>query len=233
MPPNHPPTKTNLTNIERPANQQELAKAIKQSLLDATDRRPVLLFIAGPNGSGKSSLFQELDAIAPGRHFAFINADQIAQIIKDVPAPDVLAQKFADIWRQHLVDQRVQFATESVFSDELGAKLGFLRDAQKAGFRVVMIFVALPNWQTSMARVQYRVTECGGHDVPTHKLHRRFIASNENARKAAYFVDTAVFIDNGSADLSQALKLSAMVTNGSVVYRTSNVPDYIEALLPV
>ncbi len=209
-----------------------LQKKVAELLHRPDDLRPVLLFLAGPNGSGKTSFFNTLDEV-PGRQFVFVNADIIAQVLKGIPSPDKLAQQFADLMRKHMVSERATFATETVFSDEKGAKIQFLRDAEAAGFHVILVYVTLPNWAFSKMRVEYRVQAGMGHDVPQDKLQRRFTASMENARRAANFVEDAIFLDNSSADLSKALTPMAMTHRGKVVYRAEQVPDYVERLLPM
>lgn len=194
------------------------------------DSRPVMLFLAGPNGSGKTSFFTEIDQ-APGRRFTFVNADLIAAVLKGIPEADKLAQKIADLTREHMLEQKAWFATETVFSDEVGAKLEFLRRAEAAGFHVVMVFVTLANVHLSRQRVAFRVAENMGHDVPPDKLQRRFIASRENARRAFYKVETGILLDNSS--IHNPLRLLAVTRKGVVSYQVANLPAYAQELLPV
>lgn len=189
-----------------------------------------MLFIAGPNGSGKTSLFALLDEQGREREFQFINADLIARIAAGVPAADYLAQKIADLIREHMLGQRSNFATETVFSDEKGAKLDYLRRAEEAGFRVVLIYVTLANWQLSKMRVHFRVHEHGGHDVPAEKLQRRFIASRMNCRRALAQVETSIIIDNSLAE--KPLRPMAVLSRGKMLYRAKRLPPYVEDLLP-
>jgi predicted ABC-type ATPase len=193
----------------------------------------VLLFLAGPNGSGKSSLFAEIDGLSPGRDFPFVNADLIARVLSGIPQADVLAQRIADVTREHMLKQKASFATETVFSDEVGAKLDFLRRAEEVGFHVVMIYVTLANVHLSRQRVAFRVKEHQGHDVPPDRLERRFIASRENCRRALYRVETGLVLDNSSADVDRALRLVAVVKKGQVAFRADKVPAYVQQLLPV
>lgn len=188
------------------------------------------MFLAGPNGAGKSTFFNQLDAMFPGRPFVFINADLIAKALAGIPEPDRLAQAFADLAREHMLGQRVNFATETVFSDEKGAKIRYLERAASS-FHVVLVYVTLPNWQSSMARVRFRVQEHGGHDVPTDRLQRRYIASRENCRRALYQVETALILDNSLVD--DPLRPMAVVRNAKVMWRATDLPLWVEELLPV
>lgn len=196
------------------------------------DDRPLLLLIAGPNGSGKTTLFEALNANGQQDIF-FINADILAQVVGSAPAADKLAQRVADVMREHFVQQNASFATETVFSDTVGAKLQLLRDARNKGMRIVMVYVTLASWQLSMARVGFRVAEHQGHDVPSDKLPRRFTASADNARAAAAgLVDTAIFVDNSAADRRRSFRPMAVVQNGQTVYLAPNAPGYVKRLLP-
>lgn len=197
------------------------------------DDRPLLLLIAGPNGSGKTTLFEAMCAEAQRQDIFFINADILAQIVGNAPAADKLAQRVADTMRGHFVQERASFATETVFSDAVGAKLQLLRIARDAGMRVVMVYVTLASWQLSMARVAFRVAEHQGHSVPTSKLPRRFEASADNARVAAAgLVDTAIFVDNSAADPRRSFRPMAVVQNGKTAFVAPNAPAYVKRLLP-
>lgn len=225
-----PPSAKNVV----PLKDRTLQRLVQELLAPAQDdHRPVLLFLAGPNGSGKSSFFAELDALAPGRTFPFVNADLIAKLLDGLPQADRLAQRVADLTREHMLEQKASFATETVFSDEVGAKLDFLRRAQAAGFHVVMVYVTLANVHLSRQRVAFRVREHQGHDVPADRLQRRFIASRENCRRALYQVESAIILDNSSIDLDRALEPMAVVKKARVVYRAPALPDYVAQLLPV
>lgn len=89
----------------------------------------------------------------------------------------------ADQTRAHLLKSRESFATETVFSDPVGAKLHFLRDAIGAGYLVTLYFVGLASAQLSAARVTQRV-HAGDHDVPPDRLERRFLQSLANLADA-------------------------------------------------
>jgi len=228
MPPLQPPLKKSVVELHDPT----LRRILSEVLQPPDDARPVMLFIAGCNGSGKTTFFDMLcDQL--GHRIDFINADILAKIVGTAPEPDKLAQQVAETMRVHYVQHGASFATETVFSDPEGAKLKFLADARARGMRVVMVYVALANWHLSRERVAFRVAEKQGHDVPTAKLQRRHEASMRNARMAAAsFVDTAIILDNSTADPRRSFRPMAVVQNGETTWQASDVPAYILPLLP-
>ncbi len=192
------------------------------------DQRPVLYFLVGPNGSGKSTLFEYLKEL--GQSVAFINADEIKKIIENAPQPTILAQKIADVMRKHYVEEHDSFATETVFSDEVGEKINFLRNAALSGYRVVLLAVWIPSVAASIARVRQRVKN-GGHSVPEEKLLRRYHACMDNIKTALTFVDTAIIFDN-SGPMELGPKPVVILNSASQIWASANIPNGIKALLP-
>lgn len=133
--------------------------------------------------------------------------------------------------REHYLLHPQSFATETVFSDEKGAKLDYLERAKAEDFRVVMVYVAISSAQLSMARVGARVQN-GGHAVPLDKLPRRYLASMENCRRALRFVETGIVLDNSFDLATQPFRLMAIMSHGRVTYQADQLPDHIQPLLP-
>ena len=131
------------------------------------DKRPAIVAIAGPNGAGKTTFFHSHLREAGLR---FVNADDIAREL-DISAYD--AAELTDALRRELVRLRESFVFETVFSDPVGDKLAFLRNAAAAGYNVVLCFIGISGPETSEERVAMRVSQ-GGHDVPSEKLVSRF-----------------------------------------------------------
>jgi predicted ABC-type ATPase len=159
---------------------------------------PVLLVLAGSNGAGKTT-FYELYLERLG--LPFINADRIAQIL-DPSHPGQLAYQaasVADNARRDLVKRRLSFCMETVFSDPVGDKVQFLKDAQAEGYTVIGVFITLSDPALSLARVVQRVAR-GGHDVPDDKLESRFARTAQNIQSALKFVDVGLVLDNSSAE---------------------------------
>ncbi len=200
------------------------------SIRAALDDQAVLIVLAGPNGAGKSTFF---DQFLASLGVPYVNADLIARVIRearpDTPPPEVDRQAFrqAEELRRALVEARVSFCTETVFSDPVGAKLGFIKDARARGFTVVLVFIGLESAELSIARVMQRVRE-GGHDVPDAKLRARYPRSLANLRAAIPLVDAAFVFDNSSYDAPY--RAVAVYEDGRLLTRQAPVPAWARRL---
>jgi len=192
--------------------------------------QPALIFLAGPNGAGKTTFFEEYLA---GLGLPYVNADRLArQLERAEPALsreaiDRRAFAGAEQLRAALIEARLGFCTETVFSDPAGAKLGRLGQARAQGFAVFLIFIGLESAALSMARVKQRVAQ-GGHDVPAVKLRARFPRTLRNLRAAIPIVDEAFVFDNSSFD--HPYRIIAVYERGQLVSRHPPLPAWTRGL---
>jgi predicted ABC-type ATPase len=194
------------------------------------DAAPVLVVVAGPNGSGKSTFF---DTYLAELGLPYVNADRVARQLRDAD-PGASAERIdrrafttAEALRRALIAARLSFATETVFSDPVGAKLATIGKARARGFVVFLVFIGLAGPELSVARVRQRV-EQGGHDVPDDKLHARFPRTLANLRAAVAIVDEAFVLDNSSAD--HPYRIVAVYAGGQVVSRHAPLPAWTRGL---
>lgn len=194
---------------------------------------PVLLFLAGPNGAGKSTFFRTILQPVLGDRLPFVNADEIARALKEA-APEGFPEDFerlafeeTEALRESMLAEGLSFCTETVFSDPDGAKLGFLRRAQQAGYAVFLVFIGLESSELSTARVIQRVEE-GGHDVPDEKIAARFPRTMRNLATAVTFVDEAHLFDNSSDDYP--FRPVAVYLSGQLVQRFEQTPGWAAAI---
>jgi len=183
---------------------------------------PRLIFLAGPNGAGKST-FYETHLKTSGLYF--VNADAIKLALG---IPDAEASAAADAVRSELIEQRASFISETVFSNPVGAKLQFLREAIAAGYEVTLYFIGIAGPQLSEARVFQRVLE-GGHDVPTESLARRYKQSLKNLADAIKFVPEVHVFDNSSIESPHRLVLT--FRDGRLRYKATPFPDWLTSVL--
>ena len=153
--------------------------------------------IAGPNGAGKTTLYERV--IAPDRPgLPFVNADRIAS--DRFPGREVAeayaASEIAARARAALIDARLDFCTETVFSHESKVKLVTM--AAAAGYDVVLHVVMIP-LRLSAPRVAARVGH-GGHDVPADKLESRYGRLWPHIVTAAPHCHRVIFYDNSTDD---------------------------------
>lgn len=189
---------------------------------NAPDGGPVIMAIAGPNGAGKTTFFHSQLREAGLR---FVNADDIASELNISPYE---AAALAEALRCELVRQRESFIFETVFSDPVGAKLGFLSDAAAAGYRVVLCFIGISGAEASEERVAMRVSQ-GGHDVPSEKLVSRFPRTLANLRTAIQTLPSVLVFDN--SDLAAPFRKVAEFRGGKTILLATPIPVWLAALV--
>ena len=149
--------------------------------------------IVGPNGAGKTTLYERV--IAPARPgLPFVNADRIARerFPARVAEHAYEAANIATAARSALIDARLDFCTETVFSHQ--SKVDLVTTAVAAGYDVVLHIVMIP-LALSELRVGARVRN-GGHDVPATKLAPRYERVWPLVAVATQRCYRAVFYDN-------------------------------------
>ena len=77
----------------------------------------------------------------------------------------------SDFFRFYLIKNKISFTTETVFSHP--SKLSLLQQANRAGFKTYLYFVATEKAEINIGRIGGRVFK-GGHDVSSQKIRERF-----------------------------------------------------------
>lgn len=183
------------------------------------DRRPILVAVAGPNGAGKTTFFHA--HIAPAA-LKYVGADVLA---RELSMDAYAAAKAAAAVRRALFKRKESFAFETVFSDPIGDKLGFLKEAVASGYTVVLCFIGLESAALSEERVAMRVSQ-GGHDVPTGKLNARFPRILKNLKAAMEALPLVYVFDN--SDLRRPFRRIAVFKDGRPVERAKTVPSWFK-----
>jgi predicted ABC-type ATPase len=149
--------------------------------------------IAGPNGAGKTTLYERV--IRPGRPgLPFVNADDIAAARFGDAATRMsyAAAEIAASTRDALIDARLDFCTETVFSHP--SKVDLVHTAVAGGYDVILHVIMVPQ-ALSFRRVAARVAS-GGHDVPADKITSRYERIWPNVVAAVGPCRRSVFYDN-------------------------------------
>ena len=153
------------------------------------DQRPLVVAVTGPNGAGKTTFYH---AHLKSAGLRFVNADVLAN---ELDMESYAAARVAGTLRSALVEQGESFVFETVFSDRVGNKLAFLKDAVALGYTVILCFIGISSPEVSEQRVAMRVSQ-GGHDVPADKLITRYPRTLANLHAAIRELPNVWVFDN-------------------------------------
>ena len=180
--------------------------------------------LAGPNGAGKSTFYELYLSDSP---LPFLNADLFAA---EAGVDSFEAARILDATRDRMIEDRLGFITETVFSDPDGHKLGMLRKAIDAGYDVTLLYIGIASPQLSALRVEQRVGH-GGHDVPRDRLASRFERSRANLKQAIAFVSSAEVFDN--SDVEEPYRKIATFKSGKLHWRSVGaLPKWCRGIVP-
>lgn len=162
-----------------------------------------IIIIAGPNGAGKTTFAREYllkEADCPD----FVNVDLIAAGLSPFD-PERAAIRAGRLMLSE-IERRIRkgesFAFETTLSGHLYTR--WMPRWRKAGYRVRLIFLSLPNPEMAIARVKTRVDQ-GGHNVASAVVRRRFDSGSRNFQDVyKNLVDKWEWYDN-SADVPKLI----------------------------
>lgn len=127
------------------------------------------------------------------------------------------------IWKQ-LLKTSNKFTVETVMSHS--SKLDFMRQAQKAGFKVYLYFVSLADPELNKRRVMARVVQ-GGHPVDEEKISQRYYRTMNNLYEALKIADKAYLFDNSYGEPN----MFATKENGVISVKSEYVPKWFDTYL--
>jgi predicted ABC-type ATPase len=183
-----------------------------------------MFLVAGVNGSGKSSFTRNIIRKEPT--LTVIDPDAIAKGMTGSYAPvetkALSAGKVALMQVQNCINSNQSFIVESTISGRV--YLRYLDQAKAAGFKCILIYVALESPELSAQRVAARVAR-GGHNIPTHDIKRRYPKSFKNLKMHLRPCELAYIYDN-----SKHYKLIVSYRNG-LIYRSNELPSFIKPYL--
>lgn len=133
---------------------------------------PDILIIAGPNGAGKTTFAREYLPKEAGLA-RFVNADLIAEGLSPFSPSEAIVHAGRLMIEEidRLFSRGVSFSFETTLSGMMWIKR--IIKWKKAGYKVKIIFLALPDADMAVLRVAARVKQ-GGHEVPEEIIRRRF-----------------------------------------------------------
>lgn len=146
--------------------------------MSGATQSPTCWIIAGPNGAGKTTFALEYLPHAVGCR-QFVNADLIAAGMAPL-APETERVSAGRIFLNEIeryASARMDFGFETTLAGR--GYLRLIRRLRKAGWRVELIYLALPDPELARLRVAERVAH-GGHAIPQADIERRFYRGLRN-----------------------------------------------------
>ena len=182
-------------------------------------KQPVCYIVAGPNGAGKTTFaLQYLPKIVSCNNF--INADEIAKGVSPLDFEAGLLQA-SKIFLQSLTEKLAgmeTFAFETTLSGR--TYLTRIPQWQRAGWKVVLIYLYIPSAEFSSFRVQQRFAQ-GGHNVPEDAIVRRYPRSIKNLFLYSEVCDQTLCFNNKHGDVKpvfEKIKGHSLEIMDSVTY---------------
>ena len=145
-------------------------------------------------------------------------------ILLDPRYDEQLAQLISAYLQKKLLKEKKKFSFETVFSHE--SKLDLMREANKAGYKVYLYFVATESPEINKDRVRLRKAK-GKHDVPADLIESRYYRSLDLLHAAAQETYQTYFFDNSG--LTQRLFAHFKMVAGEKVWdeiNESNLPNW-------
>jgi predicted ABC-type ATPase len=234
--------------LSRRQNPPSLAQLLNQAV--GGEKKPVAFVLAGHNGSGKSTLWNE--RLSEKLRIPLINADRLtASILPERDRGTQMLPPWAQAFRDNdvrwqrlsqqgvrtftslVMEQKLPFALETVFSHwekrpdgrYFSSKIEEIKNMQKAGYFVVLLFVGLVSPNLSFLRVQTRL-QTGGHDVPRTKLFERFPRTQAAIGVACSIANMSLMFDN-SRDETKAFSLVRAQRRSTILFDCRDSDYYV------
>jgi predicted ABC-type ATPase len=135
-----------------------------------------------------------------------------------------LASVATDFIRQKLLEQNISFTFETVMSHP--SKVEFLKQAQQAGYRTYLYFVATDDPAINISRVQNRVKQ-GGHGVPEDKITSCYQRSLDLLMDAICHTNRAYIFDN-SGEMQNHIWLAEITEGRELELKTEQAPAWFK-----
>ncbi|MCX6856118.1 MAG: zeta toxin family protein [Verrucomicrobia bacterium] len=121
------------------------------------------------------------------------------------------ASVLADFLRQKLLAAQRTFTFETVMSHP--SKVDLLKQAQEAGYRTYLYYVATDDPSINISRVENRV-KLNGHDVPPDLVVKRYYRSLDLLMSAIWHTNRAYIFDNSTDNADRTHTWLAEITDG-------------------
>ena len=143
-----------------------------------------------------------------------------------MPVNSYFASVASDFCRQKLMEQKISFTLETVMSH--AGKVALLAQAQAAGYRTHLYFVATDDPAINISRVKSRV-KLGGHSVPEDRIETRYHRSLDLLMDAIGHTNRAYVFDNSGDTLDKSHTWLAEITDGrELELKSDRIPAWFK-----
>ena len=144
----------------------------------------------------------------------------------EVEVNSYFASVAGDFLRSKLMAQKISFTLETVMSHSSKVKL--LAQAQAAGYRTYLYFVATEDPAINISRVRNRV-KLGGHGVPEDRIEKRYHRCLELLMDAIQHTNRAYIFDNSGDNLDKKHTWLAEITEGrELELKSDKIPAWFK-----
>lgn len=184
--------------------------------VEATDAETLSFFTT-------SGFLQDAGFSESAKGLAFSNGNLVFGKVK---VNSYLASVAGDFLRQKLLSRKISFTFETVMSHR--SKIDILAQAQAAGYRTYLYFVATDDPAINSSRVANRVA-LGGHAVPEDKIVSRYRRSLDLLMDAIRHTNRAYIFDNSGDNADGKHTWLAEITEGKTMeLKADQIPAWFK-----
>lgn len=178
----------------------------------------IYTIIGGVNGAGKSSLSGVLSAESTELGI-IIDTDKLTAANG---GDRIKGGKVAISLINDCLAKRINFTQETTLSGVRTLKT--IQKARDLGYVIRLYYVGVSSAEESIKRIRNRV-EKGGHDIPSADVERRYLKRFDDLAKVLPYCNEVRFFDNENGFAEKA-----EYKNGTLIYKTQNIPTWLSEL---
>ena len=194
---------------------------------------PRLFVVAGPNGSGKSLFSKEL---TESDYEVFDGDKHMAGLTKEFPETgsealwSYINEHIFETQKQTAINSHLNYAFETNFS--ASDPMASVREFQKAGYEVHLIFMGLNSLDESIQRVVHRV-RTGGHKVSEESIRYNYDHGFKNLYQYFTEFNSVTLFDNAIADTEEAVvpKEVLHIVEGTLYLQTDAYLEWVKPII--
>lgn len=187
-------------------------------------KAPFYVLFAGVNGAGKTTFYKSDLWRADGmpKHMAHVNSDEI---VCEFGGDWRSARDNLEAGRRALRRIDAHFKAGRSFNQETtlcGRKaIANIERARALGYRVFVYYIGVDSPETSLARIEHRVS-LGGHDIAGDVIRRRYSASITALSRVIDMCEQVAVFDNTDAFACKAIWVDGTLAWWGASSRGSN-----------